>query len=101
MSNIVPKRDISLGEDISAENKNTRTMPSPEAKSQDFGIFIFPSKNLAIDQKIKVSARPIVKSKPLEVSTGMFVKGKTKRGNNTSTKNNDKNESLSNIFEFI
>jgi len=38
---------------------------------------------------------------PFEVSIGIFVKGKQKTGNNTITKNNDKNESLSNIFEYI
>ena len=50
-------------------------------------------------QKIMQRASPTTKSKPLEVSTGILAKGKQKRGSNTTTKNSDKKESLSNIFE--
>ena len=52
-------------------------------------------------QKTTEITRPTTKSKPLEVSTGIFVKGKQKTGNKTTTKNNDKNESLSNMFVCI
>jgi hypothetical protein len=45
--------------------------------------------------------RPTTKSNPLEVSTGIFVKGKQKTGNNTTTRYNAQKESLSNIFENI
>jgi hypothetical protein len=76
-------------------------MLSIDTNNRDLGNVIVPSENLAIAQKITHSASPKTKSKPLEVSTGIFVKGKTKRGNNTITKNNDQNESLSNIFEGI
>ena len=50
-------------------------------------------------QKTTQAASPKTKSIPLEVSTGMLVKGKQNNGNNIITKNSDKNESLSNIFE--
>ena len=60
-----------------------------------------PSESLAKAQKIKESASPKTKSNPLEVSIGILVKGKKKTGNNIITKNSDKNESLSNIFEYI
>lgn len=76
-------------------------MPKPDAKSHDLGKTILPSENLAMAQKTTDSASPKTKSNPLEVSTGIFVKGKKKSGNNTITKNNDQKESLSNIFERI
>ena len=79
----------------------TKAMPKPDTKSQDLGKIICPSENLAIAQKIIQSARPITKSKPLEVSSGMLVKGRQKSGNSTTTKKSDKKESLSNIFERI
>ena len=56
---------------------------------------------LAIAQKITQARSPTTRSNPLEVSTGMLVNGKQKRGNKTITKNNDKKESLSNMFERI
>jgi len=74
-------------------------MPKPETSNQDFGKIIFPSMNLAIAQKIIQAVSPMTKSKPLEVSTGKVVKGKQKTGSKTITMNNDKDESLSNIFE--
>lgn len=76
-------------------------MPKPDTNNHDLGKTILPSENLAIAQKTMEATSPKTKSKPLEVSTGIFVKGKKKNGNNTTTKNNDKNESLSNIFILI
>lgn len=76
-------------------------MPKPDTNNHDLGKTILPSENLAIAQKTMEATSPKTKSKPLEVSTGIFVKGKIKSGNNTTTKNNDKNESLSNIFILI
>ena len=76
-------------------------MPKPETSNHDLGKTILPSINLAMAQKIMDKVRPKTKSKPFDVSTGKFVKGKLKIGNKTTTKNNDKNESLSNIFERI
>ena len=65
------------------------------------GKVIFPSMNLPIAQKTMHTVRPKTSKSPLEVSVGMLVKGKQKIGNNTMTKNNTKNESLSKIFERI
>jgi len=76
-------------------------MPNPDKSSQDLGKITLPSINLAMAQKIIQIASPKTKSSPLEVSTGILVKGKKKKGNNIITKNNDKKESLSNIFECI
>jgi hypothetical protein len=81
-----------------AESKKIKAMPNPDTKSQDFGRTIFPSINLAMAQKITQAVNPKTKRRPFEVSTGMLVKGKQNNGNNTTTKNNDKNESLLNMF---
>jgi len=100
-SNIVPNKDASEFLEKRAESRKAKTTPSPDTKSQDFGKIILPSESLAKAQKIKESASPKTKSNPLEVSIGILVKGKKKTGNNIITKNSDKNESLSNIFEYI
>src|SRR3989344_542944 len=100
-SNIVPNRDTcGLGEKTD-ERRKAKTIPSPEAKSQDLGKIISPSENLAIAQKITQKTSPATNNKPFPVSTGILVKGKQKTGKSTTTKNNDKNESLSNMFERI
>jgi hypothetical protein len=83
------------------ESRKARTTPNPETKSQDLGKIISPSENLAMAQKITQANNPTTRSNPLEVSTGILVKGKQKTGKSTTTKNNDKNESLSNMFERI
>ena len=105
ISNIVPNKDTSefpeLFPENRAERKNTRTTPSPDTNSQDFGKTIRPERNRAITQKIMERASPTTKSNPLEVSAGMMVKGRQKIGDNTSTKNKDKNESLSNKLECM
>jgi hypothetical protein len=76
MSNIVPKRETWEFLEKSAESKNTKEIPNPDAKSHDLGKTILPSKNLAIAQKTIVKARPKTKSNPFETSTGILVKGK-------------------------
>ena len=52
-------------------------------------------------QKIIQTASPTTKSNPFKVSIGILVKGKKKNGNNTTTKNKERKEILSNIFDFI
>ena len=100
-SNIVPNKDTcELGEN-KAENKVAKTIPNPDTKSADFGKITLPSINRAMTQKIMEKANPNTKSNPFPVSIGILVKGKQKTGNKTTTKNNDKNESRSNIFVFI
>ena len=84
-----------------AERKNIKTTPPPPNKHTDLGKLILPSKNRAIAQKIMQRVSPITKSNPLEISIGIFVKGKKKTGNNTTTKKSDRNESRSNIFVYI
>ena len=101
MSNIVPNQDTSEFPEKRVERKKTKTIPKAEVNSQDLGKTIFPSENLAKAQKIMLKASPITKSKPLEVSTGMLVKGKQNSGNNITTKKSDQNESFSNIFVLI
>lgn|SRR3989339_201284 len=101
MSNIVPNKDTWELPEKREERRKTRTMPSPEARRADLGKIIFPSENRAMAQKITESASPATKSSPLEVSTGILVKGKEKIGNKTTTRNSDKNASPSNIFVFI
>lgn len=71
------------------ESRTIKVIIKAENKTDDRGILTFPSENLATDQKIIDMARPTTKRKPLEVSTGIFVKGKKKTGNNTTTKNNE------------
>jgi hypothetical protein len=94
----VPNKDASGLPEKIAERKTTRAIINPAPNSFDLGKVTFPSINLAIAQKTMQAVRPKTKSKPLEVSTGKLVKGKQKRGNRITTRNNDKNESLSNIF---
>jgi len=98
---MVPNKDTCEFVEKREESKNAKTMPNPETKSQDLEKTIFPSRNLAIAQKITQARSPTTKSNPLEVSTGMLVKGRKKRGNNTTVKNSDKKESLLNMFECI
>jgi|SRR3989344_4798826 len=100
-SNIVPKKDTSEFPEKIVDNKKAKAIPNPDNKSQDFGKIIRPSKNRAIAQKITHAVSPTTKSSPLDVSIGILEKGKKKSGNNTTTKNKDKNESLSNIFVRI
>src|SRR5689334_20308593 len=84
-SRILPKRETSDLRDASAERRKTNAIENPENISHDLGKIIRPSKNLAIAQKITHKARPTTKSNPFETSIGIFVNGKQKRGNNTTT----------------
>ena len=97
----MPKRDICEAEEKKVEIRNTKRTPKPESKSQDFGILIFPSENRAAIQKMIEITRPTTKSRPLDVSIGIWVKGKKKIGNNTITKKSDQKEILSKIFDNI
>ena len=97
----MPNKDRLKEEENKAETKNARETPKAENKSQDFGILIFPSENLAAIQKIMEIAKPITKSNPFDVSTGISVKGKKKIGNNTITVNKNQKEILSKIFDNI
>jgi hypothetical protein len=97
----VPNKDTWLALEKRAERRKAKAMPNPDTNNQDLGKIILPSRNLAIAQKIMPAASPKTKSNPLEVSIGMFVKGKQNSGNNIITKNNDKKESLSNKCERI
>ncbi len=101
MSNIVPNKETLGAPENKAEIRNAKTIPKPASKHADLGKTILPSTNLATTQKIIEKDRPTTKSKPLEVSMGMEVRGKKKTGNNTITKNNDKKEIRSKIFDNI
>ena len=98
-SNIVPKKDTCEALEKKAERKNTRTIPTPASMHRDLGKIIFPSKNRANPQKIIVDKSPKTKSSPLEISTGIVVKGRKKMGNSTMTKKSEKKEILSKILE--
>src|SRR3989339_419659 len=97
----MPKRETWGVPENRAEIKKTKRTPKPESKNHDFGKLILPSENLAAIQKIIETANPATKSKPLEVSIGILVKGKKKTGNNTITAKSDQKEILSKIFDNI
>jgi len=97
-SNIEPNKADSRLTEKRADKKVIRTIRNPALIKRDLGKTILPSTNLAIAQKTIQAVSPTTKSKPFEVSTGKLEKGKQKIGNKIITKNNDKNESLSNIF---
>ena len=97
----MPKRETLEAEENNADKRKTTTIPKPETKSQDFGKEILPSENRAIAQKIIEIDKPIIKRSPLEVSAGIFVKGKKKIGNKTINTKSDQKEILSKIFDNI
>ena len=101
MSNIMPKRDTWGVEENRAETRNTMRMMKAESRSFDLGKLILPSENRAAIQKIMETTRPSTKSNPLEVSTGIWVKGRKKTGNSTTTKKSDKKEILSKMCDNI
>ena len=101
ISNIVPKRDILTVVENKAEIKNTNRIPKAESNNKDFGKTTLPSENRAATQKIIETTKPTTRSKPLEVSIGILVKGKKKIGNKTITVNSDQKEILSKIFDII
>jgi hypothetical protein len=95
------KKDTFRTEENRADKRNIKTIEKPDNKSQDFGKMILPSENRAAAQKTIETASPTTKRSPLETSTGIFVKGKKKTGNNTITIAKDQNEILSNLFDNI
>ena len=97
----MPKKDTFKVAENKADKRKTKTIPSPETKSQDLGKTILPSENRATAQEIIEIAKPITKSNPLEVSMGIFVKGRKKTGNSAITANKDQNEILSKFFDNI
>jgi hypothetical protein len=100
-SRIIPNKEIlKAGENI-VEARKARTIPKPETMSQDFGKTIFPSDKRAAAQKTIETTKPTTRSSPLEVSTGIFVKGKKNNGNNTTTRKSAQNEILSKVFDNI
>ena len=101
ISKIVPKKDIPDASEKRAERKNAKMIPAPPTKIIDLGKLILPSEKRAMAQKIIQTASPTTKSNPFKVSIGILVKGKKKNGNNTTTKNKERKEILSNIFDFI
>ena len=101
ISNIIPKKDGEDGEDKIEESRNASTCPKPPHKIYDFGISTLPSENLAAAQNITETAKPITKSKLLEVSTGILVNGKKKTGSNTITIDKATKEIRSKIFDNI
>ena len=101
MSNIVPNQETGELPVASVDNNISNTMPAPANTMEDFGKTILPSENLAKAQNMIDTARPMTNRTPLLASTGIFVNGKKKSGNNTTTKNKDTNEILSNMFERI
>jgi hypothetical protein len=101
MSNIVPNKETLEFPEKIEDNKNIKATLKPDTNNHDLGRIILPSENLAIAQKITDIESPKTKSNPLETSIGILEKGKQKRGKDTMVRNNDQNESLSNMFELI
>jgi hypothetical protein len=97
----MPKRETLGTGEKRAERRKVKTIPKPATKSQDFGKIIFPLENRAMAQNIIETANPATRSNPLEVSTGIFVKGRKKIGNKTITAKSDQKEILSKVFDNI
>jgi hypothetical protein len=100
-SNMVPKKETCEALERKAERKNTTTTPRPASKVEELGMLTLPSEKRATAQKIIETARPITTKSPLEVSTGILVKGRKKTGRSTITQKSAKKEILSNIFDHI
>ena len=100
-SNMVPNKDTFRFPEKRAESKKVRATPNPAKSRVDLGKTIRRSKNRAIPQRTIQTTIPTTKSSPLEISTGMLVKGRKKIGNKTTTKNKEMNENLSSIFESM
>ncbi len=101
ISNIVPKNDTEEAEEKKAERNTDTTINKPERIIGDLGKLTLPSENLATVQKIIEMAKPMTSRRPLEISTGIFVKGRTKIGKSTTTNNKAKKEILSKRFDNI
>ena len=97
----MPKKDIFIDGENKAEIKKVITILKPENNNHDFGKTILPSVNLATVQKIIEIDNPPINNKLFEISIGIFVKGKKKIGNKTTTIKRDQKEILSKIFDNI
>ena len=82
------------------DNNVTKITIPPDHNTQDFGKTIFPSKNLAMAQKIIETARPKTRIKSLEISVGNLVKGKKKKGREIIVTNKDQKDILSKNFDI-
>jgi hypothetical protein len=101
LSSIVPKKAILFTGENKAESRKT-TITNKEVKKKGvFGRTILPSEKRAAVQKIKDKESPKTKSKPLDVSIGILIKGKKKTGNKTTTKKRHQKEILSKVFDNI
>ena len=101
ISSMTPKKEAPIVEENNPERKTESKIPNPDTKIQDFGIRIFPSLNLATTQNVIEIVSPNTTNNPFEASTGILVNGKKKTGKSIITKNNDKKEILSKIFDNI
>jgi hypothetical protein len=91
----VPKNETCELVEKRVDKRTAKTTPAPAYKSADLGKLILPSKNLAKPQKMIATVRPTTRSRPLEVSIGILVKGKKKSGNNIMIKKVAKKDILS------
>ncbi len=89
ISKIMPKKDIAEEEEKKAESNVANTTPTADKITAERGILTLPSENLATAQKITAIDRPTTRRRPLEVSSGMSVKGKKKSGNSTIVRNKE------------
>ena len=101
VSKIVPKKEKPAALEKILDRSITNKTIELDQKIHDFGIVIFLSKNLAIAQKIIETERPKTKIKLLEISTGIFVKGKKKNGREIIVTNSDQKDILSKIFDIL
>ncbi|MEO5635456.1 MAG: hypothetical protein ABIS26_00925 [Candidatus Paceibacterota bacterium] len=101
ISNIVPKKETSEAFEKIADASSTKIIPMLASSVVDLEKIILPSKNRAKPQNTIEETSPRTKSRPFEVSTGIFVKGKKNSGNNVMTKKSDQKEILSKMFECI
>jgi hypothetical protein len=85
ISNMVPNKETCGLLENKDESRNTKTIANPDKINLDLGKTTLPSINLAIVQKIIQATRPTTNNRPLEVSTGMLLKGRKKSGNKTIT----------------
>ncbi|MBY0376786.1 hypothetical protein K2P96_02325 [Patescibacteria group bacterium] len=101
MSIMVPKKETAGTEENKEDKKKTTTTANPANNTLDFGRITFFSESRAEIQKIIEMVRPTTRIKPLAVSTGTFVKGIKKIGNNVTVRKSAQNEILSSVFESM
>ena len=98
ISNMVPKRETCRDFKKRAESRKASTIAAPANSIRDLGKVILPSKNLAKPQEKMLTARPITKRSPFDVSTEMLLQGRKKSGSKIITKKIDKKDRRSNMF---